>query len=89
MLFDGVMRVFQGHGGRLPTAARVPKSWQRLGQQGEGASVPMGAVALVICKLFRTGLLVEGSAVSTQLGGWLRGQDWGQLRAEDVAEGPG
>ena len=89
MLFNGFMHVFQDHRGRLPTSARALKSWQRLGQQGEGAPVPMEAVALVICRLFRSGRLIEGSAVLTQLDGWLREQDWGQLRAEDVSEGPG
>jgi len=89
MLFNGFMHIFEDHRDRLPTSARALKSWLRFGQQGEGEPVPMESVGLIIYYLFQAGLLIEGAAVLTQLDGWLREQDWQQLRGDDVAEGPG
>ena len=51
--------------------------------------MPIESVGLISYYLFEAGLLIEGAAVLTQLGGRLREQDWQQFRGEDVAEGPG
>ena len=87
-LFNGFMHIFEDHRNRLPISARALKSWLRMGFQNEGAPVPFEAVALVLLDLFSHGKLYEGGAVLLQLDGWLREQDWGMLRAADLAESP-
>eukprot|EP00959_Pyramimonas_sp_CCMP1952_P236268 4937745-Pyramimonas_sp.AAC.1 len=62
VLFNGFVHVFQDHRDRLPTPARALKSWQKMGQLGEGAPAPMEAAGLVIGRMFRAGRLIEGAA---------------------------
>ena len=87
-LFNGFMHIFEDHRNRLPVSSRALKSWLRMGFQNEGAPVPFEAVGLLLVDLFTEGKLYEGGAVLLQLDGWLREQDWGMLRASDVAESP-
>ena len=85
VLFNGFMHIFEDHRNFLPLSARALKAWERQQQGQEGQPIPLQGLALVILDLCEAGLVYEACAVVIQLDGWLREQDWAQLRRSSVS----
>ena len=88
LTFNGFMHIFEDHRGKLPTAHRALKSWERMQFGGEGHPIPFQAMGVIIMRMLEMGHLLEGCACIVQLDGWLREQDWEMLRARHVSFTP-
>eukprot|EP00959_Pyramimonas_sp_CCMP1952_P433393 9075772-Pyramimonas_sp.AAC.1 len=87
LLFSGFMRFFEDHENFLSLPTRALKASERHQQGQEGQPIPPQALELSVLDLCQAGRVLEARAVVVQLGGWLREQDWAQIRKCDISVG--
>ena len=83
-LYHGWMHVFPEYRGRFPLSLRALHTWEALGGPAEGGPASRASVHVMCEQLARQGCVDAAFAAAVQLDGYMREQDWIQLRAEDV-----
>lgn len=84
-LIHGFLHIFpEFRGERLPLALRALRAWERFGTTNEG-----GPLARETCYLLAERMIADGEVEACvvtllALDGYLREQDWEQLRGEDI-----
>ena len=83
-LLHGWCHVFPECRGKLPISLRSLHTWESLKGSAEGGPACRESVHVMSEALMKKGRVDEAIAVEIALDGYLREQDWAQLRAEDV-----
>ena len=83
-LYHGLCHVFPHLRGVLPTSLRALHNWETFGKAAEGDAACYISVYAIIGTMIELGFIDEALATWLALDGYLRGQDWQQLRSEDV-----
>ena len=83
-LFHGWVHIFPEFKGRMPTALRALHTWEDLGASSEGGPACRESIHVMAEEMIKRGYVDSALAAETALDGYMREQDWGQLRAEDV-----